>query len=191
MNRFLAAVAFGLALSGCASVPMGDAGQDAALKTFKIAPNRAGIYVYRNESMGGAVKMNVTIDGIDVGQTAAKTYLFVEVAPGLPHHRLEGGERRHDRRRREARNARLRLAGSEDGRAVRPDEASSRRRGARPAGRPGDEAGGIEERRAGGGGAGRLVDRPPRTRHLPRLPRRGRHRPPGRRLPCRRVRAFA
>jgi hypothetical protein len=83
MKKILAAVALGLALSGCASVPMGDAAQDAALKTFKIAPDRAGIYVYRNESMGGAIKMNVTIDGADVGQTAAKTYLFVEVAPGF------------------------------------------------------------------------------------------------------------
>ena len=82
MRKFFAAMAFAMTLSGCASVPMGDAGQDAALKAFRIAPDRAGIYVYRNESMGGAIKMDVTIDGVDIGQTAAKTYLFNEVAPG-------------------------------------------------------------------------------------------------------------
>ena len=83
MNKFLAVVAFAVVLSGCASVPMGDAGQDARLKAFTIAPDRAGIYVYRNESMGGAIKMDVAIDGVDIGQTAAKTYLFSEVAPGF------------------------------------------------------------------------------------------------------------
>src|SRR5262249_54313742 len=83
MIRFLAAIVFTLALSGCASVPMGDAGQDAALKTFRIAPGKAGIYVYRNESMGAAIRMDVAIDGVDIGQTAANTYLFVEVAPGF------------------------------------------------------------------------------------------------------------
>jgi len=74
------AVAFGF--SGCATVPMGDAKQDAALKTFQIAPNRAGIYVYRNESMGAAIRMDVIIDGVNIGETAAKTYLYKEVAPG-------------------------------------------------------------------------------------------------------------
>jgi hypothetical protein len=83
MKKLLAAIAFVLALSGCASVPMGDAGQDAALKTFKVAPDRAGIYIYRNESMGGAIRMDVTIDGVTLGQTAARTYLYTEVSPGF------------------------------------------------------------------------------------------------------------
>ena len=83
MNKSLAAVAFAVVLSGCASVPMGDPGHDATLKAFTIAPDRAGIYVYRNESMGAAIKMDVAIDGVDIGQTAAKTYLFTEVAPGF------------------------------------------------------------------------------------------------------------
>jgi hypothetical protein len=83
MAKLLAAIAFVLALSGCASVPMGDAGQDAALKTFKVAPDRAGIYIYRNESMGAAIRMDVTIDGVTLGQTAARTYLYTEVSPGF------------------------------------------------------------------------------------------------------------
>ena len=57
--------------------------QDATLKSFTIAPGKAGIYVYRNESIGGAVKMDLAIDGQDIGQTAAKTYLYSEVGPGF------------------------------------------------------------------------------------------------------------
>lgn len=61
---------------------MGDAKRDAALKTFTAKPEVAGIYVYRNESMGAAVKMDVIVDGKNLGETAAKTYFYTEVAPG-------------------------------------------------------------------------------------------------------------
>lgn len=71
-----------LALTGCASVPKGDAAQDAALKTFAAKPDLAGIYVYRNENFGAAVKMDVDVDGKPLGQTAAKTYLYKEVPAG-------------------------------------------------------------------------------------------------------------
>ena len=69
-------------LVGCASVPMGDAQADAAAKKFAPQSNKAGIYIYRNESMGGAVTMDVEVDGKPVGQTASKTYLYTQVAPG-------------------------------------------------------------------------------------------------------------
>lgn len=69
-------------LVGCASVPMGDPKQDAALKEFKEKPGVAGIYVYRNESMGAAVTMDVNVDGKVLGKTAANTYLYKEVKPG-------------------------------------------------------------------------------------------------------------
>lgn len=67
---------------GCASVPMGDAKQDAAAKSFQAPKAMAGIYVFRNETMGAAIKMDVSIDGQIVGQTAANTFLYKEVAPG-------------------------------------------------------------------------------------------------------------
>lgn len=69
-------------LSGCASVAMVDPQRDAAAKTFAAPADKAGLYIYRNESMGAAVKMDVAIDGQAVGQTAANTYLYKEVAPG-------------------------------------------------------------------------------------------------------------
>ncbi len=61
---------------------MGDAKQDATLKTFTIPKDKAGVYIYRNESMGAAIKMSVELDGKSIGQTAANTYLYKEVSPG-------------------------------------------------------------------------------------------------------------
>ena len=71
-----------MALVGCASVPMGDATQDVAFKTFTAKPGVAGIYVYRNENFGAALRMDVEIDGREIGKSAAKTYFYKEVAPG-------------------------------------------------------------------------------------------------------------
>ena len=80
-----------LAMAGCASVPMGDPQKDAALKTFSAPQGKAAIYVYRNESMGAAVKMSVTLDGQTLGDTLSKTYLYTEVDPG-PHQLVSKSE---------------------------------------------------------------------------------------------------
>jgi hypothetical protein len=69
-------------ISGCASVPMASDQKDAEAKAFRVQPGKSNIYVYRNESMGGAVKMEVDVDGKQAGTTAAKTYLVVSVNPG-------------------------------------------------------------------------------------------------------------
>ena len=82
MKKLILAVVIASSLVGCASVPMGDVKQDAALKTFTVPADKAGVYVYRNESMGGSVKMDVAVDGVAIGQTAAKTFLYKEVTPG-------------------------------------------------------------------------------------------------------------
>jgi hypothetical protein len=82
MKSLIAVAALALSLVGCASVNMGDTKQDAALKTFAIASDKAGVYIYRNETMGAAIKMNVELNGQTIGQTAANTYLYKEVTPG-------------------------------------------------------------------------------------------------------------
>jgi len=74
-------LAIGLA-TGCASVPMASADKDAAAKTFAVKPDKANIYVYRNETFGAAIKMPVALDGKLVGDTASKTYMKLEVPPG-------------------------------------------------------------------------------------------------------------
>lgn len=80
--RIAAALAVVLMATGCASVPMASPEQDAAAKTFVVKPNKANVYVYRNESFGAAVKMPVALNGRLVGDTAAKTYMLLEVDPG-------------------------------------------------------------------------------------------------------------
>lgn len=82
MQHFIAMLVIGASLVGCASVPMGDPQEDATLKTFAIAPDKAGIFIYRNENLGAAFKMDVQLDGAPLGQTAAMTYLYKAVAPG-------------------------------------------------------------------------------------------------------------
>ena len=82
MKKLLVAALIAASLVGCASVPMGDAKKDAALKTFTAPADKVGVYIYRNESVGGSVKMDVEFDGQEIGQTAAKTYLYKEVIPG-------------------------------------------------------------------------------------------------------------
>jgi len=68
--------------SGCASVPMASPEQDTAAKSFATKPGKANIYVYRNETMGAAIRMPVALNGKLVGDTASKTYMVLEVAPG-------------------------------------------------------------------------------------------------------------
>ena len=68
--------------SGCASVQMASPEMDTAAKTYATKAGMANLYVYRNEQMGAAIKMPVALDGRVVGDTAAKTYLFLQVPAG-------------------------------------------------------------------------------------------------------------
>ncbi len=82
MKTLLAPTLIALSLAGCASVTLGDATQDEQLKTFTGTTGKTGTYIFRNETLGAAIKMDMAIDGQSVGQTAANTYLFKQVNPG-------------------------------------------------------------------------------------------------------------
>lgn len=69
-------------LSGCASVPMASLEQDATAKDFSTQPNKASVFIYRNENYGAAVPVTVSVNGKTLGQTAAMTYFRLNVAPG-------------------------------------------------------------------------------------------------------------
>jgi hypothetical protein len=71
-----------LFVTGCASVAMTSQIDDAKAKSFAVRPDKANIYVYRNETFGAAVPMTVTLNGKVAGQTASKTYFLFEVDPG-------------------------------------------------------------------------------------------------------------
>ena len=75
-------LAAALVAGGCASVPMAKPELDAAAKSYSVKPDKANIYVYRNETIGSAIKMPVVLNGKLVGDTASKTYMILEGAPG-------------------------------------------------------------------------------------------------------------
>lgn len=70
-------------LTGCASVPEASPELDQAAKAFTAPRDKAGIYIYRNETMGAAIKLHVLLDDRYLGETASKTYFYTEVEPGI------------------------------------------------------------------------------------------------------------
>jgi Protein of unknown function (DUF2846) len=81
-RRALAAAALAV-LAACASVPMAAPDRDFAAKEFaKPSRGKAALYVFRNESIGGTVKMTLQLDGAPLGETGAKTFHWVTIAPG-------------------------------------------------------------------------------------------------------------
>ncbi len=79
----LAAILVATIAAGCVSVPMASPEMDAVAKTFRPQHGKANIYVYRTDSYGGGGKMPVMLDAVNVGTTIGKTYLLLEVSPGL------------------------------------------------------------------------------------------------------------
>lgn len=70
------------ALSGCASVPMASTEADVSAKQFLPTKGHSNIYLYRNETIGAAVAMTVSLDGKVMGKMGPQTYFLWEVAPG-------------------------------------------------------------------------------------------------------------
>ena len=71
-------------LNGCASVPMATVENDTARKSFPSpSPGTAGLYIYRNTSLGGALKKDIFIDDVRVAETAPMTYFYFEVEDGI------------------------------------------------------------------------------------------------------------
>lgn len=81
-QNLLTTLIVGITLTGCATVPMGDTKRDLTLKLFPTVPDRACIYIYRNETVGTAIRMTIDLDGQRLGETAIKTFLYKEVVPG-------------------------------------------------------------------------------------------------------------
>ena len=82
MFKAIFAAAAVAALAGCASVPMGSLEDDTKAKAFVPPPDKAALYIYRNETFGAAVPMNLSINGRNIGQSASKTYFQFNLAPG-------------------------------------------------------------------------------------------------------------
>lgn len=70
-------------LSGCASVPMESLDRDQQLKQFAAPPaGQAGLYIFRDGSLGASLKKTVSVDNQVIGETAPQTYFYRTVTPG-------------------------------------------------------------------------------------------------------------
>lgn len=63
------AIALALLVAGCAPLPMADAVPNAEAKKFETGPGLANVYVYRNQILGAAIRMAITVDGRELGVT--------------------------------------------------------------------------------------------------------------------------
>lgn len=82
----LLAIATSIALTGCASVDMAPKEESARLKQFNApSAQNAGVYVYRNSALGGALKKDIWVDGNCLGESAPDVFFFTEVAGGKMH----------------------------------------------------------------------------------------------------------
>lgn len=87
-----AAIVIACLVSGCASV--NKAGRDASTqaKTFAPITDKAVVYIYRDEILGAAIKLHVSVDGVAVGDTGPKSFLQLALPPG-PHTITSRGEK--------------------------------------------------------------------------------------------------
>lgn len=78
---------FTISLSvGCVSVSMESREKSDMTKKFTSpSTDKAGLYIYRSGSYGGALKKDVWIDGKCIGETAPNIFFYEEVAGGIEH----------------------------------------------------------------------------------------------------------
>jgi Protein of unknown function (DUF2846) len=69
-------------LWGCATVDKAPESADKSAKQFTAVPGASVVYVYRNESLGAALSMPVTVNGKLVGTTGARSYVRMELTAG-------------------------------------------------------------------------------------------------------------
>jgi hypothetical protein len=68
---------------GCASVNKAPAAADAEAKMFTPKTGFSQVYVYRNETLGAAISMPVTVNGKLAGSTGANSYFKFDMLPGV------------------------------------------------------------------------------------------------------------
>jgi hypothetical protein len=82
----LAIVAASLVLTGCATVDMAPQAESSKAKQFSApSASNAGLYVYRNNTIGGALKKDVWVDGKCLGESAPNVFFFTEIEGGKEH----------------------------------------------------------------------------------------------------------
>ncbi len=67
---------------GCATPTRGGGATPDHAASAPVAADEAAIYIIRSERVGGAIPIEVLIDGKHVGATVARSHLYAVVAPG-------------------------------------------------------------------------------------------------------------
>jgi hypothetical protein len=81
MNKVLASIAVTVFLTtACTSVPMEPKEKSELAKQFNSpSEGKAGLYVYRTGSFGGALKKDLWLDGNCIGETAPNVFFYEEI----------------------------------------------------------------------------------------------------------------
>jgi len=75
-----------LAMTGCASVPMEGMEETSIAKKFNPpVEGSSGLYIYRPSSLGGAVRIDVYVDGKCIGKSAPYVFFYEEVEGDKSH----------------------------------------------------------------------------------------------------------
>lgn len=69
-------------LSGCSSVPIADGQRDAEAKAFLVNPQRANVYVFRNQGLAPGLATGLEVNGQSVGKLGVRTYMVLPLKPG-------------------------------------------------------------------------------------------------------------
>lgn len=82
MNFFLICI-ISFTLPACVSIPIERLSLDQDAKQFKLEPNAAVIYIYRNQFIGGANTAQIIFDEKVLGKTRNGHFLKIITKPGL------------------------------------------------------------------------------------------------------------
>jgi hypothetical protein len=88
----IAAVSSFAFIYGCASINKAPASVEAESKQFKASANVSQVYLYRNETMGAALSMPVTVDGKLAGSTGAHSFFKFNLPAGSHTFTSQGNE---------------------------------------------------------------------------------------------------
>ena len=72
-------------MANCTSVPMATEAENAAALRFTPKPDKATIYIYRNETIGTLKTLDVSINDIPIGATKGHTFFAVDVPHEIAH----------------------------------------------------------------------------------------------------------
>lgn len=89
MRKLLCIGLASLFIIGCAGGPKAPIAEDMKAKQF-IPPSdgTANLYIYRNESFGGAINMDILINNNRIATTGPKSYILKNLPAG--EHKIEG-----------------------------------------------------------------------------------------------------